>query len=309
MSRRANDLPMQTISCLLIHPNPDSALNSAAGALLQEDYEAFAKQARLMTSIHAPIPASLREAVLKAKRRGEEHGLGEQHNVPERPTASTASSVATSAVGENEATSNAREAARKSDNSASSTTSSFVDLPEDHEEDDDAKENDLCHSASAAHSSHESSRRHVLGKRPLSELPTPIDLDAVDSSTTGAKEKASHGQLPTVDSSPSSEPVKKSPKLDISARHLNTYGKLRQEDRTIITKNDCIMTSLATDFGDDKENVELVQRSTSRDVTKTTTQQSVSQTSEHPQRPTLRKVSNVGSSRLKGQARVGIRRL
>jgi hypothetical protein len=69
------------------------------------------------------------------------------------------------------------------------------------------------------------------------------------------------------------------------------------------------MTSLATDFGDDKENVELVQRSTSRDVTKTTTQQSVSQTSEHPQRPTLRKVSNVGSSRLKGQARVGIRRL
>ncbi|KAI1617045.1 ubiquitin-conjugating enzyme E2 S [Exophiala viscosa] len=61
-----------TISCLLIQPNPDSALNSAAGALIQEDYEAFATQARLMTGIHAPIPKYLINAVEHAKRRGEE---------------------------------------------------------------------------------------------------------------------------------------------------------------------------------------------------------------------------------------------
>lgn len=61
-----------TISCLLIQPNPDSALNAAAGALIQEDYEAFSTQAKLMTRIHAPIPRHLVRAVQEAKRRGEE---------------------------------------------------------------------------------------------------------------------------------------------------------------------------------------------------------------------------------------------
>uniref|UniRef100_A0A7S3VLF3 E2 ubiquitin-conjugating enzyme n=1 Tax=Dunaliella tertiolecta TaxID=3047 RepID=A0A7S3VLF3_DUNTE len=41
------------VRCLLIEPNPDSALNEEAGRLLQEDYEEFAGHARLMTSIHA----------------------------------------------------------------------------------------------------------------------------------------------------------------------------------------------------------------------------------------------------------------
>lgn len=61
-----------TISCLLIHPNPDSALNSNAGTLLQEDFQSFAHQARLMTSIHAPIPPNLATAVREAKYRGED---------------------------------------------------------------------------------------------------------------------------------------------------------------------------------------------------------------------------------------------
>lgn len=42
-----------TIKCLLIHPNPESALNEEAGKLLLEDYDEYAKQARLMTTIHA----------------------------------------------------------------------------------------------------------------------------------------------------------------------------------------------------------------------------------------------------------------
>lgn len=61
-----------TISCLLIQPNPDSALNQKAGALIQEDYEAFARQARLMTRIHASIPHHLQEAAREARGRGEE---------------------------------------------------------------------------------------------------------------------------------------------------------------------------------------------------------------------------------------------
>jgi len=42
-----------TIKCLLIVPNPESALNEEAGKLLLENYEDYAKHAKLMTSIHA----------------------------------------------------------------------------------------------------------------------------------------------------------------------------------------------------------------------------------------------------------------
>ncbi|KAI9091534.1 putative ubiquitin carrier protein E2 [Phlyctochytrium arcticum] len=41
-----------TIKCLLIDPNPESALNEEAGRLLLEDYVSYAKHAKLMTSIH-----------------------------------------------------------------------------------------------------------------------------------------------------------------------------------------------------------------------------------------------------------------
>ncbi|KAL8680260.1 MAG: hypothetical protein Q9186_003556 [Xanthomendoza sp. 1 TL-2023] len=61
-----------TISCLLIHPNPDSALNSTAGHLLQEDFEAFARQAKLMTSVHARIPPELEASAHAARMRGED---------------------------------------------------------------------------------------------------------------------------------------------------------------------------------------------------------------------------------------------
>ncbi|KAL3473317.1 ubiquitin-conjugating enzyme/RWD-like protein [Aspergillus californicus] len=64
-----------TISCLLIYPNPDSALNSSAGALLQENYDAFSRQAKLMTSIHAAVPSGMRNEVMEAKLRGEEAGM------------------------------------------------------------------------------------------------------------------------------------------------------------------------------------------------------------------------------------------
>ena len=65
--------PIQTIKCLLIVPNPESALDEEAGKLLLEDYQEYykvciqgalsgdsnaytpvaAQRAKLMTSIHA----------------------------------------------------------------------------------------------------------------------------------------------------------------------------------------------------------------------------------------------------------------
>ncbi|CAG8437774.1 15275_t:CDS:2 [Acaulospora morrowiae] len=42
-----------TIKCLLIVPNPESALNDDAGKLLLDSYDDYAKRARMMTGIHA----------------------------------------------------------------------------------------------------------------------------------------------------------------------------------------------------------------------------------------------------------------
>lgn len=65
-----------TISCLLINPNPDSALNADAGQLIQEDYANFTQRAQLMTSIHAVVPRSLQAAVKEAQTRGQENLVG-----------------------------------------------------------------------------------------------------------------------------------------------------------------------------------------------------------------------------------------
>lgn len=42
-----------TIKCLLIYPNPESALDEAAGKLLLENYDDYCRHAKLMTSVHA----------------------------------------------------------------------------------------------------------------------------------------------------------------------------------------------------------------------------------------------------------------
>lgn len=44
---------LMVIRCLLIEPGPDSALNEEAAVLMQEDFEAYSRRARLMTTVHA----------------------------------------------------------------------------------------------------------------------------------------------------------------------------------------------------------------------------------------------------------------
>jgi ubiquitin-conjugating enzyme E2 S len=61
-----------TISCLLIQPNPDSALNEDAGVLFRQSYDVFAERARMMTGIHAGVPKDMEEIVREAQMRGQE---------------------------------------------------------------------------------------------------------------------------------------------------------------------------------------------------------------------------------------------
>ncbi|KAF9476628.1 hypothetical protein BDN70DRAFT_862986 [Pholiota conissans] len=42
-----------TVKCLLIYPNPESALDEEAGKLLLEDYSSYCDRAKLITSVHA----------------------------------------------------------------------------------------------------------------------------------------------------------------------------------------------------------------------------------------------------------------
>lgn len=61
-----------TISCLLIQPNPASALNEAAGQLASEDWDGFCRRAKLMTEIHAAVPSNIAPEVKEAQMRGED---------------------------------------------------------------------------------------------------------------------------------------------------------------------------------------------------------------------------------------------
>lgn len=50
-----------TIKCLLIVPNPESALNEEAGKLLLDHYDDYCKRAQMMTEIHARAPKEKKE--------------------------------------------------------------------------------------------------------------------------------------------------------------------------------------------------------------------------------------------------------
>ena len=47
-----------TVKCLLIYPNPESALDEEAGRALLEDYEQYCMRARTLTSVHAMMKVS-----------------------------------------------------------------------------------------------------------------------------------------------------------------------------------------------------------------------------------------------------------
>lgn len=238
----------QTISCLLIHPNPDSALNSAAGHLLQDDYDAFARQAKLMTSIHAPVPKNLVEAVAEAKNRGE----GPETQNPKdakgqrrRPQAKAPSSLVDRS--RSQVVLPQRPATQQHHPQAPSRTSHDSD-EEDVASDDEAaasKENDPSLSPSpVSPPPPPSPRKKVLGKRPLSDLPTPTEdeFGSEEDMQYYYAEKAPTGSAQNIAANPpaatadepfranqngSSSGPRKSPKLSERGKGVNASGRIR----------------------------------------------------------------------------------
>lgn len=177
----------QTISCLLIQPNPDSALNSSAGHLLQDDYEAFAHQAKLMTSIHARIPPHMKNAVLAAKRRGEPAGTVIKNELDERPVVKPKSSSSSTMVMKRPQTlTTPLPEVLRNTYTVPASQRAEPDENSDAEEEDEAsasKENDppQCPSSLTA----QIARRSDLTKRPLSDLPTPTEAEINDEDALG----------------------------------------------------------------------------------------------------------------------------
>jgi len=264
-----------TISCLLIQPNPDSALNAAAGALIQEDYEAFAKQARLMTSIHAPIPRYMTKAVQDAKRRGEDR----------EETALQSLHLATSES--------------QSEGLPISEPTSISNT-----EDQCTKENDTAR-LSMRVPRPSSPRKSSLGKRPLAEVPSPLDADGEYQrlSSIGGPMPASEANIMNNRSSISPQdaphqPLTKSPKLVRPDQSQTAAGKGVAEG----VRN----SSRGNDTEKEKENLNGVYARASTQGLKT----GVRTSAPPAPRSSLRKVSNIGAERGKtGQPRVGIRRL
>lgn len=165
---------MQTISCLLIHPNPDSALNPMAGSLLQDDYSEFARQARLMTSIHAPVPFVMKQAVLEAKQRGEDPEMAARMENEQQTTQSRQETRTTSLVMKKKIPAPSQEEFIQQSNME--TTMDYTDNIDD-DGGDDCKENDPSLSPEPVAVIPAAAKRTGPGKRPLSVIPTTPVLD------------------------------------------------------------------------------------------------------------------------------------
>ncbi|KAH3002183.1 hypothetical protein KXV72_004223 [Aspergillus fumigatus] len=233
-----------TISCLLIYPNPDSALNSTAGALLQEDYDAFARQAKLMTSIHAPVPPDLRNAVVEAKSRGEEPGtLIPEHEGARclRPRKGTRIQSLTMKT-------------KKPSVTPRPSNQTNADTNDSHPESDDdsdttrpstSNQNDPSLSPSPVKLAPPSPRKNSHGKRPLSDLTTSLDpepdslidpdlassrtLDKVTMTMTASEKNVAANHPTHRGSSPQPPPQRKSPKLSLLDKGINTSARIRDD--------------------------------------------------------------------------------
>lgn len=141
-----------------------------AGSLLQDDYNEFARQARLMTSIHAPIPFAMKGAVLQAKQRGEDPEMAARvEKDPEFRELRQAAKTASLVMKKRPATSFLQ---------ASNADEDMDDVEDDYKENDSSLSPEPI---AALPTTYTTARRSGLAKQPLSVLPiTPVlDTDMV----------------------------------------------------------------------------------------------------------------------------------
>ena len=121
-----------------------------------------------MTSIHATVPGHLRDAVTAAQQRGEEAVEDKLDRVHKESSA--AGSSKTSRIQSN---------AMRHTPSILQASFSGLDVSDDNSDDesDASKENDPTLSPDPVVVAPTSPRRSILGKRPLSDLPTPVESD------------------------------------------------------------------------------------------------------------------------------------
>ncbi|KAF5329744.1 hypothetical protein D9619_009176 [Psilocybe cf. subviscida] len=92
-----------TVKCLLIYPNPESALDEEAGKLLLEDYDSYCSRAKLITSVHATPkvkPAEFNKPSVVEKEAAEAKASSSKQKPPTdaSPSPTIASSSADPAV-------------------------------------------------------------------------------------------------------------------------------------------------------------------------------------------------------------------
>jgi ubiquitin-conjugating enzyme E2 S len=216
---------------------------------MQENYDAFAHQAKLMTSIHAPIPTNLKDAVTEAKVRGEETGTKPEEKEKDAVIKRTRKQACTHAATTKKTARNTTASENPSQSSYPSQSSNPFAQPSppvtdtamsDSESDDPAsasKENDPTLSPSPVHLAPPSPRKTALGKRPLSVLsiPYPEDSDADmmlidsdnDNDTPGMT--SNERNITANTRSRTSSPLRKTPKLSLLCGGVNASGRLRDE--------------------------------------------------------------------------------
>ncbi|KAJ5127220.1 Ubiquitin-conjugating enzyme E2 [Penicillium atrosanguineum] len=295
-----------TISCLLINPNPDSALNASAGTLLREEFNAFSHQAKLMTSIHASIPDDLKDSVLEAKHRGEDSNSirHEEEPILQRPRKQKPLHPGTI--------------------KKTSKPTPSEDTMSDSENEDPSKENNPSLSSTPVRLTPPSPRK-ALGKRPLSVLtmPYPEDPDAdmmlIDSDSEYERDlpkSSSEQNISANTRTRSSSPQRKSPRL---APSKGNASRLRDDLQIYEDVPDRTLMDISRRFSSDgKENratggmkdIELQAKIASNALAQTPGLSVKSSLNSNPSRVSKKVVGGPRKTAVpKAKPRIGVRRL
>ena len=303
-----------------------------------------------MTSIHAMVPADLREAVVEAKRTGEEAGTElredqEQESNAIRHASSSSSSVvmkprpgliprtlATSdrSLGAESGRLTPQHLTLQPPTTTSISNENNAEEDDQDEEASECKENDPSLSPSPV--TPPTPRKNILGKRPLSDLPTPTvpeddDGDGADNRTdknSSEKNIANNTPPSSAEQQPctittAGESHRRSPKLVERSKALNS-GRVRDDstDASIITSfedsntHDDVPAPKRICSGEGKENFTEVDGDKTDKLAATPkptpTMASIVPTSGAARQVSTASSSSGGSGRV-AKPRIGLRRL